>query len=321
MTEHCVCVGVVMPFWTDGGAAKVEYLYEAVQSIVRQTYSHWRLYIVDDASDPTYVASLLGELSASDPRINIIYSARNSGPGHCRNIGINRAAEDGCEYISFLDADDLAVENRLETVVSHFRENSDIDVCYSGFVAIDEHGVEIDSHNLIEGMGLLCDQLKTDPLVGKGVWKTVFCERDGITIPSSLNVRTSLAKEVPFTSEYRFHEDTHAWVRYSAYGAAFSYIEGIEARYRVLNNGQSSESRIRAGGIDRFNEIRYEVGLDSLEKSLTLAEKNESMSSYERQDIRRQYYRYLGGIIEKEGSVEISKKLFTKAALIDMAVG
>jgi glycosyltransferase involved in cell wall biosynthesis len=320
MNKNNISAGVIMPFWTDGAPDTTKYLKEAIDSILKQSSPHWRLYIVDDASDPIHTEELFANILKLDSRIIILSADINMGPGNCRNIGIEKAASDNCYFISFLDSDDISNEYRIETALSHFHKNAEIDICYSGFIPIDENGADIKPKKMIEGMRLLYEQLKSAPLIGEGLWRTVFRDRDGLTIPSSLNVRTDIAQKIPFTSEFRFHEDTHAWVRYSAYGAKFSYIEGIESRYRLLNNGQSSESRKRAGGINCFNEIRYEVGLDSLEQSIDLAKDRENMSEYEQQDLRRQYYRSLGEIIKNEGSLKISERLFDKASLIDAAI-
>lgn len=55
------------------------YLTDTVHSVLAQTYSNWELIIADDCStDGT--RKLLGELSQTDDRINVIYLEENGEP-------------------------------------------------------------------------------------------------------------------------------------------------------------------------------------------------------------------------------------------------
>ena len=81
-------------------------LQEAVQSVVQQTYAHWELLIVDDAStDGTadYVRSL------TDLRIHY-YHLDKGERSRARNFGMRQAKGD---YILFLDDDDYFLSDHL----------------------------------------------------------------------------------------------------------------------------------------------------------------------------------------------------------------
>lgn len=310
---------VVMPFWTDGLAHTAQYLIEAVNSIQRQSCEDWMLFIVDDCSNSECTRHLFSKINTSDSRIKLLRSDANRGPGHCRNIGVEQAFIHECDYVGFLDADDISPPNRVAEVIACFDDNPNVSVIYSGFQAMGPDGKKISSDGLIEGIKLLNRQLSLDPLEGYDIWKTILCERDGLTIPSSLNVKTDLARRVPFPQQYRFHEDTHTWVRYSAAGGCFKYVAGLEAKYRVLKGGKTSESRIRAGGIDLFNKLRCRVAVDSLSEAFSYPSLNGCvLSDDEKKDIREKMLLNLASIVEKEGSQDMLSYLRNEATKLEL---
>jgi len=78
-----------------------------IESVLKQTYPHFELIIVNDGSTDR---SLEMARQFVDNRIKII-DVPNAGVSNARNIGINNAT---CEYVIFLDADDLWYENSLD---------------------------------------------------------------------------------------------------------------------------------------------------------------------------------------------------------------
>jgi glycosyltransferase involved in cell wall biosynthesis len=77
------------------------YISEAIQSVIRQTYPHWELIVVDDGStDKT--REIVDGYMREDARIRYIYQ-NNSGPASARNRGIQAA---NGKYVAFLDSDE-----------------------------------------------------------------------------------------------------------------------------------------------------------------------------------------------------------------------
>lgn len=77
-----------------------------IESVLKQTYPHFELIIVNDGSTDR---SLEIARQFADNRITII-DVPNGGVSNARNIGIAKA---NGEYITFLDADDIWYENSL----------------------------------------------------------------------------------------------------------------------------------------------------------------------------------------------------------------
>lgn len=84
---------------------------EAVQSVQRQTFSDWRLYLVDDASDDETALSRILESTAEDTRIAVVERSTQGGPAAARQTGL-RSGE--APYVATLDSDDLWKPEKLE---------------------------------------------------------------------------------------------------------------------------------------------------------------------------------------------------------------
>lgn len=102
-----------------------EYLREAVESILNQTYTNFELIISDDASREENLAVIE---SFSDPRIVLIKGTENRGISHATNKGLERVRG---EYIARMDSDDIALPTRFEEQVAYMEAHTDVDVLAS----------------------------------------------------------------------------------------------------------------------------------------------------------------------------------------------
>lgn len=100
-------VSVVMPVYN-----KALFLREAVESILGQTFRDFELICVDDKSTDNSMEVLR---SFQDPRLRIIELPVNGGPGVAANAGLDAAQG---EYVVRMDADDIAVPERLALQVA-----------------------------------------------------------------------------------------------------------------------------------------------------------------------------------------------------------
>jgi GT2 family glycosyltransferase len=90
-------------------------LDECIGSVYDQTYPHWELILVDDASSDPDTAGMLNKWRARDGRISVIRNHENFGISRATNRGI---AEASGEFVAFVDHDDVLTSTALEWVAS-----------------------------------------------------------------------------------------------------------------------------------------------------------------------------------------------------------
>jgi glycosyltransferase involved in cell wall biosynthesis len=101
-------VSVIMPVYN-----AEQYLEEAVRSILEQTFSRLELIAVDDGSADRS-PEILRRLAEEDSRLRCIEGA-HGGACRARNLAIEAA---GGEWIVAMDADDVSVPHRIETLLA-----------------------------------------------------------------------------------------------------------------------------------------------------------------------------------------------------------
>ena len=114
-------VTVVIPCYNDG-----KYLQDAVNSILAQTFTDFKIIIIDDGSTDEYTNRVLQNFDSH--KISVI-SKENGGVSSARNLGISKT---NSKYILVLDADDYFDKFFLEKAVSILEKSEDIGVvtCY-----------------------------------------------------------------------------------------------------------------------------------------------------------------------------------------------
>ena len=108
-------ISIIVPCFNQG-----EFLAEALNSVMGQTYSNWECVIVDDGSeDDTSVVA--AEFVEKDRRFSYI-KQDNQGPSIARNNGISLSKG---TYILPLDSDDIIESTYLEKAINYFNNHPD----------------------------------------------------------------------------------------------------------------------------------------------------------------------------------------------------
>jgi GT2 family glycosyltransferase len=97
---------VVMPVFN----VREAWLREAIESVLTQTYPHWELICVDDASPAPHIGTVLDEMASRDSRVRVFHTPTNLGVSAATNLGIREARGD---YICFMDHDDFLEPHAL----------------------------------------------------------------------------------------------------------------------------------------------------------------------------------------------------------------
>ena len=114
-------VSVIVPCYK-----QAQYLPEALDSVLAQTYSHWECIIINDGSTDN-TEEIAQQYCEKDKRIKYIYK-ENEGLSSARNTGIKNSVG---VYILPLDADDKIANTYLEKSVKILDEDQKIGILYS----------------------------------------------------------------------------------------------------------------------------------------------------------------------------------------------
>jgi O-antigen biosynthesis protein len=126
-------ISILMPTYN----TDERWLRAAIDSVIQQTYPHWQLCIVDDASTAFHVEPIIREYAATDERITALVRECN---GH-----ISQASNDGLEmaqgtWVALLDHDDELRPDALWEAVKAINNADMADMIYSDEDKIDESG-------------------------------------------------------------------------------------------------------------------------------------------------------------------------------------
>src|SRR5215208_1895402 len=102
-----------------------EYLGDAINSVVNQSYPNFELIVVNDAS-PDNAAEVIK--SFTDPRVKYVEHQVNKGLSAARNTGILNASGD---YIALLDGDDYFHPDKLKLHAEFLEAHPEVDVTYN----------------------------------------------------------------------------------------------------------------------------------------------------------------------------------------------
>ena len=116
-------VDIILPNYN-----KFNFVEEAIDSVVNQTFKNWHMYIIDDNSNDnswSVIKTFSNLHNVTHVRLN-----KNMGPSFCRNYGMRISKS---KYISFIDSDDTWKSNKLEKQIN-FMEKNNLDFTYTDYI-------------------------------------------------------------------------------------------------------------------------------------------------------------------------------------------
>jgi len=121
-------VDVILPNYN-----KAEFLEEAINSVITQTYKNWHLYIIDDNSSDN--SEKIIDKFSNLKNVTIIKLQKNKGPSFCRNYAMRISKS---KYISFIDSDDSWLNDKLEKQI-YFMEKHNLSFTYTDYTPFFEN--------------------------------------------------------------------------------------------------------------------------------------------------------------------------------------
>lgn len=111
-------VSIIMPVYN---ASK--YLYDSIDSILKQSFSDFELIIINDGSIDNSL-DIINNFIKKDNRISV-FTIKNAGVSNARNIGLDHAKG---EYILFVDSDDTVDSDFIKYMYDSI-STSDLAIC------------------------------------------------------------------------------------------------------------------------------------------------------------------------------------------------
>lgn len=207
-------VSVVIPFYKG-----VEWLCEAVDSVLAQDYAPMEIIVVNDGSDE----DVSGFLERYGDKIKYI-KKENGGCSSARNAG-NRVAE--CEYIAFMDSDDLWTPDKLSRQMGKMLQYSAV-WSFTDFETFGEAVPTTLKKMYADGSEGFYSHVS--PYIGT---PTVICRRDVID-----------DNELSFCEEFRYGQDNVFWECLLAVSPVL-YIPENLARVRIRGNNAAKRAAVQ----------------------------------------------------------------------------
>lgn len=124
-------VNVFMPCYNSE-----KYIGQAIESILGQKYTDFKLIIIDDGSTDNSV-EVINKYAAEDTRIRLLKNGVNRGIVFTRNRGLEECQ---CDYMALMDSDDVAAPERLEKEVAFLDEHKEVIAVGGLYQLMDESG-------------------------------------------------------------------------------------------------------------------------------------------------------------------------------------
>jgi glycosyltransferase involved in cell wall biosynthesis len=277
--EKCM-ISIIIPCYY-----QAQYLEEAVNSVISQTYDYWECIIVDDGS-PDDTEEVYTKNWPDDIRIKYL-KKENGGLSDARNAGI--AIANG-KYILPLDADDKIGREYLADAVVVLEKNDDIKIVYADaeFFGGKSGKWELEEFNLDKFL----------------LYNQIYC--------SALFRKSDYEKTVGYNKNMKYgFEDWDFWLSIIETGGQVYKIPKTLFYYRVKD--QSMVSQLSD---DKKNLLRRRIYANHTElyaklfhDPLTLYEENQNLKKKVKRLEKSKYYRlgyfllvpfkFIHGLIQK----------------------
>jgi len=195
-----------------------QYLHEAIDSILNQSFKDFEFIIIDDASTDSSAEIIK---SYTDPRIKYHKNEHNLGLTKSLNKAIKLSES---PYIARMDADDISLQKRLERQYLYLINHEDIAMVGTFGTLIDENGKEKDK---------ISAALSPEEISAALVFYNQF-------IHSSVLYRKKVIVEAGlYNEEYKKAQDYELWLRLLSLDHKMVNLEESLVLYREHNESIS----------------------------------------------------------------------------------
>lgn len=226
LNQNDPAVSVILPVYNCEAFIK-----SSVESILNQSFKDFELIVINDGSTD-FSGEILRDILKKDSRIKLI-ERENKGLIYTLNEGI--AISRG-RYIARMDADDIAMPDRLELQYLRLNTDRDIAVLGSAVLAINANG---------GSLGFCCHFITPEEI-------NRFCEEDCPLIHPTVMMRKEVVVNVGgYRSAYQYCEDYDLWLRIIDEGYKIANLAKPLLCYRIHTSNISTIHQEK----QRFNAV------------------------------------------------------------------
>ncbi|QRQ61295.1 glycosyltransferase family 2 protein [Sphingobacterium multivorum] len=212
---------IVMPAYN---AAK--YINETLKSFIDQTFTDWKLIIINDASTDN-TQQIVEEWKNKDSRIQLINNEINLRITKTMNKGIQFVES---PFFARVDSDDILLPHHFEYLISYLNQNANVDICGSQVITIDGQGNFRRKWNY---------EIESDWIEQSAIFACPFLQ-------SSVVMRTEVIKGLNgYREEMELIEDYELWIRsLKSYKAASLDLYTVKYRIHDHNISENNKSKM-----------------------------------------------------------------------------
>lgn len=238
-------VDILFPFYGD-----VDFMKQAVRSVIGQTYQDWRLIVVDDGYPDDSIPGWFESLN--DKRITYMRNEKNLGANgnYTKALGFVEN-----ELVTVMGADDVMLPNYIEWLVAAAEANPAAQIFQPGCVVINEKdGL---SNTLVEKVKSFYRPNNTRLLAGEELAVSIL-RGDWLYFPS-LGWRADAIVGIGFRKGLNVVQDMALVLDVAMRGGALYYDERVAFMYRRHSGSDSSWRALEGTRFDEEREYFYTI--------------------------------------------------------------
>jgi glycosyltransferase involved in cell wall biosynthesis len=225
-----------------------EFLEETIRNIINQTFNNFEFIVIDDCSTDNSL-NIIKNYTKQDKRIILIENKKNIGLTKSLNKGLRIAKG---KYIARIDADDIALSERLEKQYKYLEEHQDIFLIGGAALVIDKNGKEIKKYK---------------PIVNENQLKRLLKKGNAIYHPTVMfrNEKNNFYRE-----KFYYSQDYDFYLTMLLKGKRLINIPDLLIKYRInpeaISFSQRTKQKLFAEKAKEFYHQRLKHGKDEYDK-------------------------------------------------------
>lgn len=221
-----------------------DYIKEAIESVINQSYQNWELIIVDDGSLDSSV-DIIKSYCQIDKRIKLFKHKNDQNRGLRETILLGLKHAKG-EWIAFLESDDSFLPDNLNEKVKLLQKYNEIGLIFNKVEFITPDDTSPVRLKILEGNQDKLSKMKFP----KNLFYELY-ERNFITTFSCVMVKKDLLEKANFDTPFDSLLDWWLWIHLS-YNNKFYYIDIPLTYWRLHSKSYTSKIKNPV-----FNNIQF----------------------------------------------------------------